>query len=233
MNCAACNAPVSKNCKSGFCRGCLPARRRSRLAPGEVFATVAKHVSQDGECWLWTGNVSPHGYGRIVLGGQLYYVHRLVRSVTDGSDYAGMHVHHVCGNKRCVRLAHLLAVTPERHRSEHKAETCPRGHSMADAYISPRGHRQCIQCVRMRSARAYAKVVAQRTPVVLRPRPCVICGQVFTPAKWQQAAQMCSARCRSVKFRLSRCRDGRGAAAHVEMLKRYAGLAGIDTQEAR
>jgi hypothetical protein len=33
--------------------------------------------------------------------------------------------------------------------------------------------------------------------------------------------------------RLSRVRDGRGAAAHVEMLKRYAGLAGIDTQEAR
>lgn len=32
--------------------------------------------------------------------------------------------------------------------------------------------------------------------------------------------------------KLSRVRDGRGAAAHVEMLKRYAGLAGIDTQEA-
>jgi hypothetical protein len=33
--------------------------------------------------------------------------------------------------------------------------------------------------------------------------------------------------------RLSRVRDGRGAAAHVEMLKRYAGSAGIDTQEIR
>jgi hypothetical protein len=33
--------------------------------------------------------------------------------------------------------------------------------------------------------------------------------------------------------RLSRVRDGRGAAAHVEMLKRYAGMSGIDTQEVK
>jgi hypothetical protein len=32
---------------------------------------------------------------------------------------------------------------------------------------------------------------------------------------------------------LSRVRDGRGAAAHVEMLKRYAATHGIDTQEAK
>lgn len=64
-----------------------------------------------GQCWLWTAAKNERGYGRFGLGwGVVLYAHRWSYRRTVGPIPEGREVDHLCGNKSCVRPAHLEAV---------------------------------------------------------------------------------------------------------------------------
>lgn len=67
-------------------------------------------VNKTETCWLWTGPLFD-GYGRIKIGGQLNYVHRLSYEWVHGPVPAGHLVDHVCRNRGCVNPDHLQVVT--------------------------------------------------------------------------------------------------------------------------
>jgi HNH endonuclease len=62
-------------------------------------------------CWLWVGPLHPAGYGRFRLDGQNHPAHRVACEWANGAISHGQHLHHTCGNRACVRPAHLVPLT--------------------------------------------------------------------------------------------------------------------------
>lgn len=81
---------------------------KSPLTPEERFwSKVAKTDS----CWLWTGALSPKGYGDFYVGPTKYRAHRYAYEITKGAIPEGLTIDHLCRVPHCVNPAHLEAVT--------------------------------------------------------------------------------------------------------------------------
>lgn len=68
-------------------------------------------VDETTGCWDFTGYVDRNGYGRGEQRGEPS-AHRHAYRLVKGPIPAGMHVDHLCRNRRCMNPAHLEAVTP-------------------------------------------------------------------------------------------------------------------------
>lgn len=62
-------------------------------------------------CWEWTGYVAPNGYGQLGDASQLHYAHRWAYEYFVNAIPDGLHIDHLCRNRRCVNPDHLEAVT--------------------------------------------------------------------------------------------------------------------------
>lgn len=74
-----------------------------------------------GSCWLWTGSLTPSGYG-LFRGTS---AHRATFAWFVGPIEAGDHVHHRCRRPRCVNPVHLDALSATEHASAHWDERRP------------------------------------------------------------------------------------------------------------
>jgi hypothetical protein len=146
--------------------GDVPEFLATRVAP-------AVRVAHLGECWEWTGTRMPAGYGKLSLGGEFVYAHRLAYAIAHQVSHrdipAGIVVRHRCDNPPCCNPSHLVLGTyadntrdmVERGRSTARGSHCARGHEFDDAntYIDSRGKRRCRTCERHRNR---ARYVGQR-----------------------------------------------------------------------
>lgn len=65
-----------------------------------------------GGCWEWQGPLrSWNGYGRVVVDGKHWRVHRYSYAVLVGPIENGLTVDHVCQNRLCVDPAHMQLVS--------------------------------------------------------------------------------------------------------------------------
>jgi hypothetical protein len=107
-------------------------------------------------CIYWKGRIDRLGYPRITYKGKEAYVHKVLYENCYGSVKRGYDVHHVCGNKGCVNLAHLRVVSHSDHMINHspgvsaenaKKTHCPRGHELKEPNLrkTKRG-RECLAC---------------------------------------------------------------------------------------
>lgn len=130
---------------------------------------VNKVTVGDG-CWEWQGSRMRSGYGQVYMGRnrqgspRLVSAHRLSYEFFIGPVPEGLEIDHLCANKACVRPSHLEAVThvvnvrryfglpPDREPPGPRLPRthCKRGHSLADAYVSKHGSRNCRVCIRLR-----------------------------------------------------------------------------------
>ena len=69
-----------------------------------------ERVDKSGDCWLWTGAKTSHGYGQLRTGnpGRVEMAHRLAWDFYRGPIPTGMNVLHRCDNPPCVNPDHLM-----------------------------------------------------------------------------------------------------------------------------
>ena len=71
-------------------------------------------VEEESGCVNYSGSLSAAGYGVVGLGGRedgIGYVHRVIYDYIFGGIPDGLHIDHLCLNRRCCNPMHLEAVT--------------------------------------------------------------------------------------------------------------------------
>lgn len=123
----------------------------------EVFGEV--------DCWMWTGNTSREGYGRIWWNGRKDYTHRVVYQTLVGPIPVGLVTDHLCKVRNCCNPAHLEPVTCGENTRRGvwnigqalcaSKTHCVRGHEFTpeNMYRTKRNARVCRACDHARQAR--------------------------------------------------------------------------------
>jgi hypothetical protein len=137
--------------------------RRPGARAGEAQRFWAK-VTQDGDCWRWTGAHVSKGYGSFhlddggVVGAHRWAYEALIAPVPDGLE-----LDHLCFVRDCVNPWHLDPVTHEvnvnrgRTNQNHGITECRYGHPFDDQntahYVRDgKPRRSCRACSRARTA---------------------------------------------------------------------------------
>lgn len=72
-------------------------------------------------CWVWLGARNSKGYAVRGTQHERYLVHRRAFEEAGGTIGTGEEAHHRCEQRDCVNPAHIVAITPLRHRRVHNA----------------------------------------------------------------------------------------------------------------
>lgn len=123
---------------------------------------LGRHVSIEGDCWIWQGATTRNGYGMVQVDGRRWMAHRYAYTALVGPVQPQLDLDHLCRRRACVNPDHLEPVTRSENlrrgmpRGEHlRARTeCPRGHPYDERNTAVRnGHRICRACDRDRARR--------------------------------------------------------------------------------
>lgn len=149
--------------------------RKTERIYGDDIGRFWSKVDKSGDCWIWTGSITPDGYGEFRINGRTVRAHVFAYELQFGPIPDGLVPDHTCHSsdlscpggpscphRACVR--HLEAVTfAENIRRGRGGDNmsrkthCPQGHPYDDENTCHRkgGGRACRACNRERSARDY------------------------------------------------------------------------------
>lgn len=147
-----------------------------KFTPEQIERLLSRITIVD-ECWLCKGAMVSQGYTEIRCHYRSFYVHRMMAMLTQGKIPNSYHVHHICGNKRCIRPSHLKVQSLKEHLQEH-------GKSRIE-FLSPpseplrdcrHGHREwkwdgsqwrCKTCRNRQMIQRYHRIKSEESSIVL------------------------------------------------------------------
>ena len=115
-------------------------------------------INKTKTCWIWTGENTEKGYGRIYIKGKKLAAHRYFYEQTFGPIPKGLEIDHKCRVRNCVNPKHLEAITHRENVKRGWAERiktkthCPNGHPYSGdnlyTYTNKTGKtwRMCKKC---------------------------------------------------------------------------------------
>ena len=123
-----------------------------------------------GDCWLWTGRLSPGGYAVFSVVRGTHRAHRIVWEELVGPLPKGLTLDHLCRVRHCVNPDHLEVVdirtntlrSPISPAAINSRKThCKYGHPFSgdNLRITPEGYRACMECKR-RASREWQRAKA-------------------------------------------------------------------------
>lgn len=134
-------------------------------------ANFFRHVRWENTCIVWIGSIAD-GYGRYKIPGtkKMAQAHRVAYQFVRGEIPPGLHLDHLCRNRKCVHPFHLEPVTNQQNilRGEgiaginSRKTHCDSGHEFTPENIyARRGRRECLKCKSVRDGmRGYRKAFA-------------------------------------------------------------------------
>lgn len=135
-------------------------------------------VDDSGDCWLWTANRTPLGYGRFSFNGEPQKAHRVAWILTHGEIPQGLNVLHRCDNPPCVRTTHLFigTIMDNCHDMMRKGrmKEPPRGAANRAKTHCPKGHEYTPENTLIK--RRKGKI----------GRACRACNHAYVVEKWQK-----------------------------------------------
>lgn len=140
--------------------------------PMERFLSFVR-IDVDG-CWIWTGYITPDGYGQFWADGTNHRAHKWIYEQTHGPVPSGRELDHFrCDKRACAHPDHVRSVTTRENvlrgrgsAARKRAQThCVNGHEFDEdnTYIRLNGARSCIACQRERQRARYI-TRARRVP---------------------------------------------------------------------
>lgn len=154
--------------------------RKTRPAADRLMEKVAK---SDSGCWIFTGYVTPSGYGQFWFEGRRNeFAHRAAYTLFVGPIPEGLQLDHLCRNRACCNPDHLEPVTCRENllRGEGvtakaaRVSTCPKGHpySGGNLYLRPDGKgRGCRECRSTRDPQAPRHALRRKIRASLDAHP--------------------------------------------------------------
>lgn len=123
---------------------------RTRL---EALRTKLTYEPNTG-CWLFMGEITGNGYGRLHFEGKRALAHRCAYEEWTGPIPDGLEIDHLCNVRSCCNPKHLRTATRTENniRRLENITHCNNGHEFTqeNTYVDPRGWRQCKICRRER-----------------------------------------------------------------------------------
>lgn len=175
--------PYNKHRLQPQCRSCQSlskrlSRRGLKNPTGYEYAAM-RHILcgiTERDCWNWTGSLSTGGYGCFYIKRKFISAHRAVYELLSGPIPEGLHLDHLCRNRKCVNPAHLEPVTQRENFLRGyspsaitvRTNQCKQGHSLTGDnlfnYISRQGvrNRMCKTCRNARARNNWPKEALKR-----------------------------------------------------------------------
>jgi hypothetical protein len=134
------------------------------IVPGPLLDRLEARTRRDENgCLLWTGTLTPNGYGQFQLRrGRFGLAHRLMWEEKVGPIPEGMQLDHLCRVRACVEISHLEPVTQKVNSLRGQAPAILRHHEG----VCVRGHQfepgtRCKECIREIEREGYQYLRAQ------------------------------------------------------------------------
>lgn len=110
-------------------------------------------LKADGGCWEWIGSLQKNGYSTLHVEGKTLRGHRVSYELFIGKIPDGLHIDHLCRNRKCVNPEHLEAVTSVENTRRAMRTRCVNGHEFTEdnIYWWTDGKRYCKTCRRNRN----------------------------------------------------------------------------------
>lgn len=130
-------------------------------------------VDSNNECWIYKGDIDPStGYGRVMIDGIRYGVHRLVAVLYHGLDLNNpeQFACHTCTNRNCISPHHIYVGNNKSNQLDAVDDLCKRGHPLVgeNVYYMKRKNgstfRNCRICSQKRALESYHRRKAARLP---------------------------------------------------------------------